>query len=200
MERLAQAGHQVSGPYRGYKGDIWEGGHREPFIVRWPGRVAPGSASSQLVSLNDIFATCAELLGDTLPENAAEDSFSFLPALVGEKNEPGGATRRTNLVNHSVHGEFAYREGGWKLVFKMPAANLEASRGKLAVVQLYNLDRDIAEENDVAREHPEIVKELTRGLKGDVDRGRSRPGPAMQNDTLVRFDVIQTARWAPPLN
>ncbi len=78
-ESLVEAGHLPSGPYRGHKGDIWEGGHRVPFIVRWPGRIAPGSSSDQLVCLTDIFATCAEAIsGDSLPAYVAEDSFSFL--------------------------------------------------------------------------------------------------------------------------
>ncbi len=167
-----------------------------PFIVRWPGRVAAGSASDQLLCLNDVFATCAELLDDKLPDDAVEDSFSFLPAALGK-----GATSavRTNLVSHSVGGEFAYREDGWKLVFKMPGPDLAASRGKSAVVQLYNLSDDIAEKHDLAQEHPEIVERLTRELQSVVDRGRSRPGPAESNDTPVRFDVIQTERWAPAL-
>jgi arylsulfatase A len=196
MEKLVKAGHKVSGPYRGSKGDIWEGGHREPFVIRWPGHIAARSTSDQLLCLNDMFATCAELLDAKLPDNVAEDSFSFLPAALGK---PATAPR-SNLVSHSVHGEFAYREDGWKIVFKMPESTLDASRGKPAVVQLYNLKNDIAENHNVAQQHPEIVQKITARLQALVDHGRSRPGPPEANDTRVRFDVIQTERWAPAVN
>jgi arylsulfatase A len=190
-DKLIQAGIQPSGPYRGAKGDIWEGGHRVPFIVRWPGHLAAGTSSNQLVCLNDLFATFAALLGDRLPENAAEDSFSISPL------EKLASARRNTLVSHSVHGEFAYRNGPWKLVFKMPKPTLAASRGKEAIVELYNLDDDIAEKNDVAKQHPDKVRELTSELQNCVDRGRSTPGAPQQNDAKVRFDVMQTERWAP---
>jgi arylsulfatase A-like enzyme len=195
---LVEAGHQPSGPYRGHKADIWEGGHRVPLIVRWPGRAAAGGSSDQLLCLNDLFATCAELLGDALPDEAAEDSFSFLPALVG-----GGASAsglRNRLVSHSVNGEFAYREDGWKLVFKMAQSDREASRGKPTRVLLFNLNEDIAETNDLARQHPKIVERLTGKLRTVVEQGRSRPGMPQSNDRRIRFDVTQTKRWAAALN
>jgi arylsulfatase A-like enzyme len=199
-QQLVSSGHKPSGQYRGMKGEIWEGGHRVPFVVRWPKRVAPGSASNQLLCLNDMFATCAELLGDSLPADAAEDSFSFLSAALGKAQATNRGSGRTNLVSHSVNGEFAYREGDWKIVFKSPGPNLEKSRGKPAVVKLYHLADDIAETTDLARKHPKFVEQLTKGLQAVVDRGRSRPGPAKSNDARVRFEVIQTERWAPALH
>jgi arylsulfatase A len=198
-DKLIKAGIQPSGPYRGAKADIWEGGHRVPFVVRWPGHVKADSSSTQLLCLNDVFATCADLLGDKLPDTAAEDSFSFLPAALGMKPRDESDMRH-NLVSHSVHGEFAYREDGWKIVFKMPEATIAASRGKPAVVQLYNLNDDISEKHDVAKEHPEKVEHLRKQLQSIVDRGRSTPGATEENDAQVRFDVINTKRWAPPLH
>lgn len=192
-DSLVKAGHRPSGRFRGHKGDIWEGGHRVPFVVRWPGRVAAGSSSDRLLCLNDVFATCAELVGAELPDDAAEDSFSFLPAVLGES----ATAVRTGLVSHSVDGEFAYREGPWKIVFKLGGRSREESRGKPAVVELYNLDSDVGEKNDLAKRHPEIVQRLTVRLKTLVERGTSRPGNPQSNDTDVRFDVIQTERWAP---
>jgi len=116
-ESLVDAGHFPSGPYRGHKGDIWEGGHRVPFIVKWPGRIAPGSSIDQLICLTDIFATCAEIVGkEELPEDVGEDSFSFLGAF----NNESDSENRVNLVSHSVDGEFAYRNGPWKIVFRLP--------------------------------------------------------------------------------
>jgi hypothetical protein len=116
---------------------------------------------------------------------------------LGQKNNDDA---RTGIVNHSVNGEFAYREGGWKIVFKMPKEKLEASRGKPAVVELFNLNDDIAEKHDVATEHPEIVERLSGKLRSVVDNGRSRPGPIEKNDAKVSFDVISTERWAPALD
>jgi arylsulfatase A-like enzyme len=193
-ESLIDAGHLPSGPYRGHKGDIWEGGHRVPLIVRWPGRVSSGTKSDQLVCLTDIFTTCAEIIsGDSLPDNTAEDGFSFLNTLI----QGDDMASRTNIVSHSVNGEFAYRNGPWKIVFKLPENNLAKSRGKPAIVELFNLDEDIGEEFNLAGEKQELVKQLTSELKSVVQRGTSRSGPNQPNDTRIRFDTIQTERWAP---
>jgi arylsulfatase A len=190
-EKLVAAGHQPSGPYRGHKGDIWEGGHRIPLVVRWPSRVEAGTRSPQMVCLTDLFATCSDILGTTLPAGGAEDSLSFLPVLRGEK-----ASQRKNVVNHSNSGEFAYRNGPWKLVFKMSGPNLEATRGKPTVAELYNLGADVAEQNDLSAKHPDVVTQLRAGLKAVIDRGTSRAGQRAANDTDVRFDLTQTKRWA----
>ncbi len=109
---LAKHDHHPSGPYRGTKADIFEGGHRVPFVVRWPGVVKPGTSSSHLVCLNDIMRTYAEINQLTLPDNAAEDSFSFLPILQGKS---AGESQRSAIVNHSINGSFAVRRGNWKL-------------------------------------------------------------------------------------
>jgi arylsulfatase A-like enzyme len=195
-EQLVEAGHLPSGPYRGHKGDISEGGHRVPFVVRWPQRVAAGASSEQMVCLTDIFATCADILGTELPADGAEDSLSFLPALLGESDENG----RGELMNHSNFGEFAYRDGPWKLVFRMGGSSLEQSRGQPTGAELYNLDSDLGEQNNLGRERPEIVERLTAGLKALIERGASRVGVEALNDTLVRFDITQTKRWGPALD
>ncbi len=192
-EKLVDAGHMPSGPYRGHKGDVWEGGHRVPLVVRWPMHAEAGGSSQQMVCLTDLFATCAEIVGADLPPNGAEDSFGFLPSILGEGNGHG----RTSLVNHSNHGEFAYREGPWKLVFKMSGPNLLMSRGKPTIVQLYHLDSDISEQNDLSTKHPEIVARMTEGLRTLIERGASRAGQEGSNDTAVRFDIIQAKRWGP---
>jgi arylsulfatase A-like enzyme len=199
-QELIDAGHKPSGPYRGRKGDIWEGGHRVPFIIRWPGRVEAGSSSAQLLCLNDIFATCAHLLGVVLPDEAAEDSFSFLPAAIAKVIRGGKFASRTSLVSHSVHGEFAFREGDWKLIFRMAGPNGEASRGKPTVAELYDLKDDIAEQNNVAQERASLVELLRQKLQKVIDMGASRASLARLNDRSVRFDVLPTERWAPALN
>ena len=195
-QELVDAGHTPSGPYRGHKGDIWEGGHRVPLVVRWPGRIKAAANSNQMVSLTDVFATCAQVVGADLPEDGAEDSVSFLPALLG-KDTTGD---RTTLVNHSNHGEFAYRDGPWKLVFKMSGRNLQQSRGKATIAELYDLDNDIAEENDLSNKHPDITKRMTSGLRNLIERGTSRVTQESLNDTIVRFDTIQSKRWAPTID
>ena len=193
-EQLIAAGHQPSGPYRGYKGDIWEGGHRVPLIVRWPGRIAAGSRHDQIVCLTDLFATVADAIGTDLPATYAEDSFSFLPAALGQAAK---SEQRTTLVNHSNHGEFAYRDGPWKLVFRNRVPQIAKSRGQPRVAELYNLETDCAEKHDVAAQNPEIVARLERELAQVIARGASRADRTGRNDTPVRHDRTQTARWGP---
>lgn len=190
---LVDAGHMPSGPYRGHKGDVWEGGHRVPLVVRWPGKVAAGSRSDQMVSLTDFAATAADVLGTEPPAEGVEDSFSFLGALLGRPEE----SPRSTMVNHSNFGEFAYRNGDWKLVYRLGAENLEASRGKATVAELYHLGDDIAESKDLASERPEKVEELTRELAATIARGASRPDRTGKNDGDVRYDATQEVRWIP---
>ncbi len=194
-EDLVAAGHMPSGPYRGHKGDIWEGGHRVPLVVRWPKRIAPGTTSDQMVCLTDLFATCSEIVGADLPEQGAEDSVSFLSSLTGTPDDQG----RSSVMNHSNDGEFAYREGPWKLVFRMSGPNLEASRGKPTIAELYNLDDDVGEEHDVSSAHPELVQRLTESLVDLIQRGATRTDRTARNDTDVRFDTIQVKRWGDPV-
>ena len=190
---LIEADHLPSGPFRGHKGDVWEGGHRVPLVVRWPGKVEPKSTSDRLVSLTDIFATCAQIAGQQLLADGAEDSFSFLPDLLGE-----GTGRRDSLVSHSNMGEFAFRDGAWKLVYKMGAKNLEQSRGKPTIPELYNLDNDIAEAENLAARNPEVVEKLTAKFQSLIDRGASRENVGeSRNDAKVEFRTTQTERWAP---
>ena len=190
-QQLVAAGHMPSGPYRGHKGDIWEGGHRVPLVVRWPKRIEAGKSSSQMVCLTDIFATCAEIVDAELPTQGAEDSLSFLASLLGRATSHG----RVTLVNHSNFGEFAYRDGPWKLVFKISGRNLQKSRGKPTIAELYNLDSDIAEQHDLSAKQPKIVERMTQELKTLIERGTSRAGQKSANDTAVRFDTTQMERW-----
>jgi hypothetical protein len=113
MEELAAKGHQPSHIFRGAKADIFEGGHRIPFIVRWPGKIRPGSTNTQTVCLTDLLATCAELVGTALPPNAGEDRVSLLPAFLGKDTPP----LREATVHHSINGSFAIRQANWKLIF-----------------------------------------------------------------------------------
>ena len=192
---LVDAGHFPSGPYRGRKADIWEGGHRVPFMIRWPGRIEAGAVSDDILSLNDIFATCSELLGVKLPPDAGEDSISFLSTVLGEGDQP----HRDHVVSHSVGGEFAYTEGPWKVVFRNETTNRNQSRGKPRIVELYNLQSDIDESDNRYGQEPEIAERLSENLRAVIARGTSREGPDQPNDTEVVLDVTQLVRWAPSL-
>ena len=185
IPELARQGHHVSGPYRGSKADLWEGGHRVPFIVRWPGRIKQGSTCQQSLCLTDLFATVAEILLTNLPDGSAEDSVSFLPALTGQLISPV----RSGIVHHSISGHFGYRHDNWKLLlahgsggWTSPKEQKAREQG-LPAAQLYRLDRDPAETENLAAKNPETFGKLLGLLKADVDRGRSTPGNNATNDT-----------------
>ena len=181
---LLAKGHNPSYVFRGAKADIFEGGHRVPLLVRWPGRVAPGSTCDQLVGLVDVLATCADLLGVRLPDNAGEDSVSFLPALVGTAQGP----LREALVHHSINGSFAIRQGRWKLALCPDSGGWSAPRPgsaearRLPPVQLYDLAADVGERTNLQDRHPEVVARLQRLLEKYVAEGRSTPGLPQPND------------------
>jgi len=119
-----------------------------------------------------------------------------LPALLGKPHAGG----RTTLVSHSNFGEFAYRDGPWKLVWRLSKPNLEQSRGKPTVPELYRLDSDVGEQPELSAKHPDVVQRMTKDLRALIDRGTSRPGQQASNDTLVRFETTQEKRWAPALD
>ena len=126
------------------------------------------------------------MAGADLPSTGAEDSVSFLASALGKPQDHG----RTTLVNHSNFGEFAYRDGPWKLVYRLEDEDLEKSRGKPTVAELYNLDTDVAEAHDLAAKHPEQVAKLRAGLEKTINRSK--------NDGNVRYDTTQTVRWIDP--
>jgi arylsulfatase A len=184
---LAARGHDPSRGFRGHKADIFEGGHRVPFLVRWPGVVAPGRRSDQLIGLTDLMANCAEILGQRLPDAAGEDSVSILPALRGQDRHP----LREAVVHHSINGSFAIRQGDWKLAlcpdsggWSDPRPGSKDADG-LPPVQLYNLASDPGERHNVQDRHPDVVARLTRLLERYVAEGRSTPGPPRKNDVPV---------------
>lgn len=158
--------HLSCGDWRGFKSHIWEGGHREPLIFRWPDRIKPGSASDDLCCLTDLTATCAEIVGAKLPSGAAEDSVSILPTLMGKPND--SATDRT-VIHHSLTGVFAVRRGDWKAVFgTTDSGGWPPPRGGAAEPgangQLYHLSVDPREEHNLWDERPDVVVELGREL------------------------------------
>ncbi len=158
--RRGENGHRSAGPFRGYKNTAYEGGHRVPFIVRWPGREA-GERSDVPVSLTDMLATFAEFLDYDLPDNAAEDSHTILPALWG-----GEGPQRPALITDTGRGDFSIRSGSWKLIEMRPRP---PSGPDEVAYELYDLTADPYETTDMADAHPDIVEEL----QGLLDESRT---------------------------
>ena len=184
---LLKKNHDPSAGFRGHKADIFEGGHRVPFLARWPGKIAAGSRSGATVCLTDLFATAAEIVGQAPPATAAEDSASLVPAFRGEA-PPAGA--REAVVHHSINGSFAIRKGKWKLCLCPGSGGWSAPRpGKatkdLPPIQLFDLDADPAEKNNLHADKPEVVAELRALLDRYVKDGRSTPGEPQKNDVAV---------------
>jgi arylsulfatase A-like enzyme len=185
---LVAKGHKPNADWRGHKADIFEGGHRTPFLVRWPGKVKAGSSSADTICTTDLFATLADILGQKgkLPANAAEDSFSFYPSLQFHVTVE---STRPFTIHHSINGSFAIRRGPWKLALcpgsggwsgPRPAAAFKNKT--LPLVQLYNLKDDPAERNNLQAKHPEIVKDLVAKLAAAIKNGRTTPGPKQSNE------------------
>lgn len=174
-----QFGHEPSYIYRGHKGDIWDGGHRIPWIIRWPGHVRPGLIADQTVSLVDTYSTFAELLGIGIGGEEAEDSFSLTPLLRGESR-----TIRDYTIQSSGNGCFAIRKGKWKLEMCPYAGSMsdaEAALETLPPTQLYNMEDDPGERHNVISEHPDVAERLTEILTVCVFNGRSTPGKTGKN-------------------
>jgi len=152
---LKKHGIDLQHNFRASKGSIYEGGHRVPFIVRWPGRVSAGTQSNSLLCLNDFMATVADLLNQPLPDDAAEDSTSFLPLL----RDPKAVLKdRPMVVHHDYNGGFAIRDQRWKLVGD----------------ELYDMQADAKESTDLSKQHPDIVKKMRETLEHYQHAGRSR--------------------------
>lgn len=186
---LEKQGHFASGDRRGYKADIYDGGHRVPLLIQWPSQVKAGSRSNQLVGLNDLMATCGELLQAKLPDEAGVDSVSFLGELLGNSNSPG----RESLVHHSIQGKFAFRKGKWKLVLCAGSGgwsqpnDAQALKQDLPPFQLFDMEKDVAETTNLIAKYPEIAKALEEELASLVANGRSTPGAAQSNDVEVKI-------------
>lgn len=180
VQDLETKSHHPSGPLRGYKADAWEGGHRVPFIVRWPGTVAQGSVCDQLVHQADILRTLAELWGVTLPDNAGEDSFSLLPLLKGEDKPI-----RETAVSASIAGTPALRRGSWKYIAAPGSGGWGKGGDASQPVQLYHLADDLGETTNLAAAMPEKVAEMKALLEKLITEGRSTPGARQRNDVKV---------------
>jgi arylsulfatase A-like enzyme len=178
-----QHGHNSSGPYRGFKRDNWEAGHRVPFIARWPNRIPAGATSKHAINLTDLMATCAAIVNADLPADAAEDSRNILAELQGANaHHPGDH----DVLHETMSLKLAIRRGAWKLLdhqgsggngydsdylkpFALPDNDPDAP------AQLYNLHDDPDETTNLYAKQPDIAVELKRRLDGYVEAGRSVP-------------------------
>lgn len=185
-EQLRSFSHEPSYIYRGAKADIYEGGHRVPFLVKWPGKVKPNTVSNATICQVDLMATCAAILERPVPAGAGPDSYSLLPLLLQKDGYQRSAT-----VHHSIDGNFALREGNWKLALCPGSGGWSTPRNKAAreqhlpEIQLFDLQADPGEKNNVQAAHPEVVKKLLATLEALVANGRSTTGPALKNDVTV---------------
>jgi arylsulfatase A-like enzyme len=173
---VQEFGHNAAGPFRGMKGDAQEGGHRVPFIVRYPGKVKAGTTSGVTTTLANLLATCADITGNTSAAYRPEDSYSILPVLTGKAS---GIASQPAIVNISSKGVYDIRKGPWKLIVGLGSggmtvpSEIKPEKGK-PVGQLYNLDTDIHEDHNLYDQYPDKVKELKELLQ-KIQQAKKRP-------------------------
>jgi arylsulfatase A len=183
-ERFRQYQHASNAAFKGGKRDIYEGGHRVPFVMRWPAVIQAGRICDEPVSQVDLLATCADIVGATLPANAGEDSFSLWPVM---QNEEFPQPVRGPLIHHSSSGHFAIREGRWKLnLFRGSGGSLKPKfiqpKPGEPPFELYDMQQDWRESTNVYDQHPDVVERLMTRATSIVREGRSTPGLAQPND------------------
>lgn len=194
-DRVQKYGHRSSGDLRGAKRDAWEGGHRVPFLARWPGKIPDGKVSEETICHVDFMATVADIVGESLPENAAEDSVSILPVLLDQHRS---APIREATVHHSARGKFAIRRGDWVLI-DAPSGDDNAANGEPAWLkaerkyvphnmqgELYNVREDLVQRQNRYNDEPSLVEELKKLLNQYIREGRSTPGMPQSNDVEVK--------------
>lgn len=193
---LQAKGHYPSYIYRGHKADLFDGGHRVPCVVRWPAKVKPHQVN-QTICLTDFFSTFASVAGYKVKDIEGEDSYNILPLLVNEKE---GKAIREATVHHSINGDFTIRRGEWKLLlspgsggwsFPKPGVD-DVVINTLPAVQLYNMNTDPTEKNNVYAEHSDVVNELKALITKYIQEGRSTPGDPQKN---TGPEVWEQLKW-----
>ncbi len=184
---LGKQGHNPSYIYRGHKADIYEGGHRVPFVAKWPKVIDKGQTTDQLVCSTDLLATCADIMDYSLAENEGEDSYSLLPFFENRETE----NTRKDIIHHSINGGFAIRRGDWKLImdagsagWSFPNPKQVAAIDTLPPIQLYNLKNDPEEVVNLQAKESKKVAELTNLLSDQILNGRSNDGKNQINDNF----------------
>lgn len=188
-ELARNTGHYSMGQWRGTKRDIWEGGHRVPFVARWPNVIPSGSVCEQLVCIGDLIATCAEITGATLPEDAGEDSVSMFPLLKGQTEQP----TRTHLLYHSGNGNFAIRSKDWVLIDAPSGGDVQEPDWFKKERdysphdypgELFRLSADCAEKENLYGTHPEVVEQLSE-LLASAKKDGARAGGSVITESYV---------------
>lgn len=185
---LREKGHDSSAGFRGMKSDLYEGGHRVPCMVRWPGHIERGGSSDALAGSTDLYATCLAVAGVTPPLGGGEDSVSLLPVLLGEAKSV-----RESYIMHSIDGRFAFRKGPLKYLACRGSGGWSSPNAKdrdylrLSPDQLFDIAEDPSEETNLARARPVDVEKLWAELTAQVKAGRTTPGPASANDVEVEL-------------
>ncbi len=168
-------GHLPNGPWRGKKSQLWEGGHREPFIARWPGHIAPGTTSDDLVCLVDLAATAAAVAGEKLPDGVAPDSFNLLPTLLGQPKQ----MKRDTLVVMSGKGDLALRQDQWKYLPDLAVADGWSSGpqkpNQPAKPALFDLSKDQGETQNLVQQKPAIARRMAELLEKAQSAKSTRP-------------------------
>ncbi len=192
---MMEKGHNPSYLFRGHKADIYEGGHRVPFIVKWPDRIEPGTRSDRTICTTDLMATCADISGFDLPDHSGEDSYSMLTLF----NDPhSDKYLRDHTIHHSISGRFAIRNGEWKLCLCPGSAGWSYPRDRdlekmqdYPPIQLFNLKEDIGEQQNLYEIYPEKVQELRSALKKIIYDGRSTPGEKQTNEDMDKWPQLE---------
>jgi arylsulfatase A len=206
IEALNAKGHYPAADLRGYKTDVFDGGHRVPFFASWPAKIKAGSVCDALSCTTGLMATCSDILKIPLPEGAGPDSASLLPSLLGKQDDPA---KPALLVNQSASGRFAFRQGQYKLAFCAGSGGQskphddQALAAGLPPLQLYDMRADIGEQHNLLLKSANagfdtaaLVEQMTQQIQEIIDRGRSTPGPALANDAQIhlRKDGVQPAK------
>jgi arylsulfatase A-like enzyme len=182
---LGDLGHDPSAIYRGHKADIYEGGHRVPFVMKWPTRIKPGTISKKTICSTDLMATAADILNIDLKGNEGEDSYSLVPLLEDPNSDK---YKRDVTVHHSINGSFAIRKDKWKMIFcpgsggwSDPKPNAKEIN-QLPKFQLYNLDKDPGEKDNQYGKQSEVESVLKNSMLALIENGRSTMGEKQEND------------------
>jgi len=196
FKELEKVDHDPSYVFRGTKADIYEGGHRVPFIVEWPNKGLKNSTISKTICTTDFFATCAEITNYKIKDNQGEDSYSILPLITGKSDKK----IREYTIHHSIDGSFAIRQGDWKLCISKGSAgwsyptirDLRTSKKDFPDMQLFNLKDDIEETKNLIDSQIEKADELKAALKKIILNGRSTKGVHQKNEAMENWEQIKT--------